>query len=479
MSAGSRWLVGVALLVVVAGCSVNPATGRRELMLVSERQEISLGQESDPVITAQYGLVDDPALQAYVSALGMRLAAVSERPDLPWSFKVLDDPLVNAFALPGGYVYVTRGILAHFESEAELAGVLGHEIGHVTARHGASQMSRQQIQQIGLVAGMAVSETFRQYGNLAATGLGLMNLSYSRDDESQSDRLGLRYISRLDYDGEAMIGVFEMLATAGGAGGRGRLPEWQLTHPYPETRSSDMRSELARTGDTTPGVVDRDPYLDQLGGMVFGENPRDGYFVGQRFLHPDLAFEVTFPSGWSTVNRRDQVGASSPGQEAMLVLGVVPEVATPSVGLRDFLSQTGITGGEPTASDANGMSSARTIFRAEGEDGVVEGEVAFFSHAGVTYRLLGFATEAAWSAQREAIANALTSFMPVSDPAVLQVEPLRLAVVTLSEATSLARFVRSNPQGVDLDQLARLNRVDPGEVISAGTRIKVVGRQQR
>ena len=193
-------------LLSVAACAVNPATGQRELSLVSESQEIQMGQEADPQISAQLGLVDDPELQAYVSDLGLRLAAVSERPDLPWSFKIVDDPVVNAFALPGGFIYVTRGILARFDSEAELAGVLGHEIGHVTARHSVSQMSRQQLQQIGLGVGMVLSEDVRNLSGLLSAGMQLMNLRYSRGDETQSDELGLRYISRLGYDADAMIG---------------------------------------------------------------------------------------------------------------------------------------------------------------------------------------------------------------------------------------------------------------------------------
>ena len=207
-------------LLFLTSCAVNPATGAREFMLVSESQEIALGRESDPAVTAQYGLVDDPELQAYVSRLGQSIAEVSERPSLPWSFKVVDDPIVNAFALPGGFIYVTRGILLHFDSEAELMGVLGHEVGHVTARHGASQMSRQQLQMGLLGAGAIFSETVRTYGALAMQGMQLLNLSYSRGDESESDRLGLRYISRLGYDADAMIGVFEMLAQDGGRGGK-------------------------------------------------------------------------------------------------------------------------------------------------------------------------------------------------------------------------------------------------------------------
>lgn len=235
-----------------------------------------------------------------------------------------------------------------------------------------------------------------------------------------------------------------------------------------------MRAEIARTGAARDGLVERDRYLDMLHGMVFGQNPRDGYFEGERFLHPELAFEVTFPSGWSTVNQRDQVGAVSSEEDAIVVLTVASDIATPSAGLRDFLSQQGITSGGVSESETNGVTTARATFRAETENGAVEGEVAFLSHDGVTYRMLGYAAAARWSARRAAVASTVSSFAPVTDPTVLGVQPMQLRIVTLPEAMSLNSFVRSNPQGVDVDELARLNRVSPGEVIPAGTRIKAV-----
>ena len=248
--------------LLLAACAVNPATGRREISLVSESREIQMGRDADPEITASLGMVDDPELQAYVTRLGDMLAATSERPALPWSFKVVDDPLVNAFALPGGFIYVTRGILAHFDSEAELVGVLGHEIGHVTARHSANQISRQQLQQIGLGVGSILSENVRSASGVLGAGLQMLNLSYSRGNESQSDELGLRYMGRAGYDGSALIGVFRMLAEASG-GSSGRLPEWQLTHPYPENREADIRGLLAASG-ASGGTVGRDAFLERL-----------------------------------------------------------------------------------------------------------------------------------------------------------------------------------------------------------------------
>lgn len=432
-----------------------------------------MGREADPQITASYGLVDDAELQSYVSGLGLRLAAVSERPNLPWSFKVVDDPIVNAFALPGGFIYVTRGILAHFESEAELAGVLGHEIGHVTARHSASQMSRQRLQQGVLGIGMVLSSNVRQYGGLVGAGLQIMNLSYSRGNESQSDELGLRYISRLDYDADAMIGVFRMLAEAGG-GGEGRLPEWQLTHPYPENREADMRALIAETGASRSGTVNRDAYLDRIDGIVYGPNPRDGYFEDTRFLHPELAFEVTFPSGWTTVNQRTIVAATAPGEDAGIVLGVVEDGVAPDAELRDFLRGEGISGGTITQSDAGGVRTARASFDAGTEGEALRGEVAFIRYGDLTYRLVGYSSRASWSGYASVVGATISSFRPVTDRAVLDVQPLRLEIVRVNEPMSLNSYVQRFPQPIDVEQLARLNRVTPGAVLSAGTRIKTL-----
>jgi len=473
MNAHTKLLL--ALLVVTGSCAVNPATGRREFSLVSESQEIAMGQEADPEIAAQFGLVDDPELTAYVSGIGTRLAALSERPNLPWSFKIVDDPIVNAFALPGGYIYVSRGILASFDSEAELAGVLGHEIGHVTARHSASQMSRQQLQQIGLGVGMVFSETVREYGQLAMVGLQLMNLRYSRGDESQSDALGLRYIGRAQYDPEAMIGVFEMLASVSG-GGDGRVPEWQLTHPYPENREAAMRQLIAEQGLTAGGRVARNEYLDQIDGLVYGANPREGYFKGTRFVHPDLAIDLTFPAGWTAVNQRTLVAAVAPQEAAALVMSIVTDASTPEAELREFLGQQGITGGQIRQDGSGQIARARATFDATTESGLISGEVAYIGYGGNVYRLLGYATQANWRAHASPVAAAITTFQPLTDRAILAVQPWAIDIVTLPSATSLQTYVGRNPSPISIEELARLNRVEPGDVISAGTRIKrVVG----
>src|SRR5256712_151240 len=286
------------LATLAAACASNPATGSRQLMLVSESQEIALGRDYDQQVAASIGIYPDSELQRYIQQFGARLAASSERPNLPWSFRVVDDPVVNAFALPGGFIYVTRGILAHLNSEAELAGVVGHEIGHVTARHSANQMTKQQLAQVGLVVGTIASPEFGRYSGLAGQALGVLFLKYSRDNERQADDLGLRYMRRVNYDPREMPHVFEMLARVSQAQGGGRVPEWLATHPDPENRRGRIEQEIAALPQNFTGVaVNRDIYLRRLDGLVYGSNPREGYFKENQFFHPQLRFRMTFPAG--------------------------------------------------------------------------------------------------------------------------------------------------------------------------------------
>ena len=296
---GSTLLASAVLasaLFSVTACAVNPATGQRQFMLVSESEEIAMGREADGPITESFGLYESEALRTMVADLGNDMASRSERPALPWSFKLVDDPMVNAFALPGGFIFITRGIMAALNSEAELAGVIGHEIGHVTARHSASQMSRQQFQQIGLGVGSILSSDVASVAGVLSAGLGLLNLRYSRGDESQSDELGVRYMSRAGYDPNALVGVFRTLALAGGGGGS--VPGWATTHPDPVNREADIREIIAASGQDYSEYIQRgEEYLRSLDGMTFGQDPREGFFDEETFYHPDMAFALDFPQG--------------------------------------------------------------------------------------------------------------------------------------------------------------------------------------
>lgn len=460
-------------VALLAACAVNAATGKRELSFIGEGREIEMGRQADGDVSTSLGLVSDSALQAYVSGLGLSLAAVSERPGLPWSFKVVDDPVVNAFALPGGFVYVTRGILANFQSEAELVGVLGHEIGHVTARHSVSQMSRQQLEQVGLGVGMILSSDVRQFGDVLAAGLGLMNLRYSRGDETQSDELGVRYMTKAGYDADSMVGVFQMLASVSG-GGDSRVPEWQLTHPYPENREAHIRQVIAASDLPEGGRVESRIFLDHIDGIVYGENPREGYFKEDRFVHPDLALEMRFPQGWKGVNERAAVGAVSPAKDAMVVLSAAEAASDPVVALRSFLTQEGVTGGRIREEEAYGQPRARALFAAATDGGGLKGEVMFVRHGAAVFRILAYSTEDRWDGYAAIAGRALSSFAPLTDTAILAVKPARIEMVVVPTDMSLADFNRAYPSVVPLEEVARLNRLSPDARVASGTRIKRV-----
>ncbi len=461
----------LSLLGGLQGCAVNPATGERQLVLISEYREIEMGREADPQIVASLGLLDDSEWQAYVQRLGETMALRSERPGLPWTFRVLEDPVVNAFALPGGFIYVTRGILTHFTSEAEFAGVLGHEIGHVTARHSVSQMSRAQLAQFGLGVGTILRPDLAPVAEAAETGIGLLFLSYGRDDEREADDLGLRYMSREGYDPASMAETFEMLADASGAReGTGGVPGFLSTHPDPLERR-DRIVERIDAGEFAGDRIEREAYLNRLEGMRFGADPKLGYFEGSTFYHPAGAFRIEFPAGWEAENRADVVRAVSPEEEAVLTL-MLEDAASPGAALDAFLAGLEATSSNRSGAPINGLEAARADFTVPTDRGRVTGAVAFVGHGGQVYGVLGYGSAEGWTRHAEAVRVTLGTFEPVTDPAVLNRQPDRVTLVRIPAAMTLENFHESYPSSVPIEAIATINHLDPGERIPAGTLVK-------
>ncbi len=470
-------IAGLAVLVALSGCTVNPATGERQLTLIGEQQEIAMGIEADKQVGQSMGLYPDEDLQRYVNEIGQRLAARSERPDLPWSFRVVDDSAVNAFALPGGFIYLTRGIMAHFNSEAEMAAVLGHEIGHVTGRHSVEQMSRQQLAGIGLMAGMVLSEDFRQYGQAAQAGLGLLFLKYGRDDERQADDLGLRYLVREDYDPREMPEVFDMLSRVSQAAGPGRAPPWMSTHPAPEERAQRSRAAIEQAlAQTKERKVLSAEYLARLDGMTFGSDPRQGYFSGDRFYHPELAFQIDFPSGWQKVNQPSSVIGVSPNQDAMVGLSLVGAKSAEEA-VKGFFSQEGVRGERPRRGAVHGLTAVSARFAAAQQQAAeIAGTVTFVEYDKRVYQLLGYTSVQKWPDYESSLALVADSFQRVTDRRVLSVEAGRLDIVKIPRALTMRQFVELYRGSVELEQLALINRFEPDEEMPAGTLVKrVVG----
>jgi predicted Zn-dependent protease len=463
-------------LVLFTACAVNPATGKRELMLVSEGQEIQMGAQYDSQVVTSIGVYPDPALQTYVADIGRKLAATSERPNLAWTFRVVDDPSVNAFAIPGGHVYITRGILAHMTSEAELATVMGHEIGHVTARHTAQQMTQQQLAGLGLAIGTIASSRIAQYAGQASQALQVLFLKFSRDDESQADQLGVRYSSRANYDSREMIQVMQMLDKIETESG-GKLPEWLATHPAPANRIEHINAILSGTQtDFSHATVNREGYERRIDGIIFGMNPREGFFKGTEFFHPDLKFRIAFPSGWQTANTKQTVGAQSPQQDAIIELKLVSG-ASADAAARAFLSQQDVQAGTLTGETVNGLTAASAPFAAATEQGTLRGNAMFVEYGSNVYRLLAYGTEATWASHQEATQRALSSFAPLTDPALLNVQPQHISLFTLDRRTTITELARQKRSPVPVATLALINQVGESTPLEPGRIVKwVIGQ---
>lgn len=464
------------MALLLPGCAVNPVSGQREFVLVSEDQEIAMGAEGAESVAASIGLVDDQALQSYVQELGLRLAVDSERPELPWSFSVLDDPTPNAFAFPGGYIFITRGLMGLMGNEAELVSVLGHEIGHVTARHSVAMMTRAQAAQIGLGVGSILSPTLAQFSEAAAGGLSLLFLSYGRDAERQADDLGFQYALSHGYDVREMVNVFASLQQAGELAGASPLPNWLASHPDPGERIQRIETQLVNLDQPLSGTrIGRDDYLARIDGMVFGVNPRQGYFEENRFMHPDLAFRITFPAGWKTQNLAQIVLAGSPEQDAMVQLalagGSVNEAA------EQFFAQQGLVAGDVRQRSINGLSAVSGRFQAETSSGSLAGLATFIAHGEHTYRLLAFTHAERFSQYGPAFEQAIGSFARLTDRRALARQPDRIAIVQTSRAMTLTAFDAQYPSVIDIERLVLINQLSGPEVtIPAGTPVKRVIR---
>ena len=469
-------LAGV-LTLAPSGCARNPVTGKNEISLVSESQEIQMGKEAAQQVEQSIGFYKDPAVQAYVSGIGMKMAKASERPDLPWEFHVVNDASVNAFALPGGFIYVTRGLMTAINDEAELATVVGHEIGHVTNRHSVQQMSKQQLAQIGLVAGSILSSDIAKVAGLASQGLGILFLKYSRDAENQADKAGFRYALNQNYNVGEMANVFQTLDRMSQVSGGGKLPEWLSTHPDPGTRVQNTEQRLDTLSRSLANTItNRDVYLQHIAGMTYGEDPRQGFFEGSTFYHPDLKFQLTYPQGWQTQNAPDAVAAMSPQQDAIIQLGLAGQTP-PQQAAQQFLSQQGIQAGQTSTRSINGMPAASGYFQAQTEQGNIEGIVTFLSYNGTTYGFLGYSPAGKFNQYDQVVQQTITSFGPLRNQAALSVQPAKLELIKLPRQMTLEEFNRQYPSTVPIEQLAIINELEgPTTTIPQGRVVKrVVG----
>ena len=472
-------------LLVLSGCARNPVTGKRQIVLISESQEIAYGREAHPEVLAQFGRVDDSDLQSYFDQIGQKLAVLSHRPELEWHFNIVDTPIVNAFALPGGYIYFTREILAYMNNEAELAGVMGHEIGHVTARHSVSQISKSQLFGVGLGLGSVFSPTFSQLSELAQVGVGMLSLKYGRDDERQSDELGVEYMSQGGYDPREMSKfflVFEQMR----ADSNQSVPDWLSSHPAPPDRIAATRQEadvIIRGQPDKRWIVNRETFLRRISGIIFGENPREGFRSEGWFYHPDLKFRIQIPTGWRLQNSKQAVVSAPANQDAaiQLTLAEAPEGTSPGEYAQGLAEQSGVELVEGENTRINGNRAYLGTYRFQDSQGNrLSALAAFIDFEGRLYQILGLAPTQTFSTYARTFEDSLTSFSRLTDRNTLNVQPDRLRIRTAGRGQTLSRIARdvNNPR-MNAEALSRLNRMDADETLRAGTLVKVIEAGRR
>jgi len=462
----------------VGSCARNPVTGKSELSLVSESQEIEMGKQGAQEVAQTIGLYDNANAQAYVAEIGKPIAAKSERPNLPWEFHVVDDASVNAFALPGGFIYVTRGLMSTINDEAEFATVIGHEIGHVTNRHSVQMISKSQLAQLGLGIGSILSSDIAKFGQLAGAGLQVLFLKYSRDAENQADQAGFRYALNQGYDVREMPKVFQTLdRISQTGGGGGKLPEWLATHPNPGNRIKHIETMLDTVHtDLSKAKVNQDGYLQRIKGMTYGEDPRQGYFEGTQFYHPKMRFQLHFPDGWQVQNSAAAVASMSPNQDAIIQLSLAGQ-GSPQQAAQQFLSQQGVQAGQSSNTSINGLPATSSYFQAQTEQGTIEGIVSFISYGGQTFGLMGYTPGGKLGTYDHVFQSAIRSFGELRDGSKINVEPARIELVKVSRDMTLEQFNAQYPSSVPIEQVAIINEVEgPSTVLPAGRLLKrVVG----
>jgi predicted Zn-dependent protease len=467
----------VALMVWAISCALNPVTHKRELMLLSPADEVAMGKQTDPQVIQTFGKYEDADLARYVTALGKKLGALSHQPNLAYSVTVLDSPVVNAFAVPGGYVYLTRGILAYLNDEAELAGVVAHEIGHIAARHSAQQYSRAQVAQLGLGLGSMVSKTFRKYAGVAQVGVGMLFLSFSREDERQADTLGVEYSSKAGYDSNHMANLFVSLERLNPGESQGGLPGWFSTHPNPPDRIAAIKQDTQvwrAKIQQTQFAINRNQYLKQVDGIVFGEDPRQGYVEGNIFYHPQLRFQFPVPAGWKVNNTSSQVQMVNQQQNAIILFSMAPE-KSPSAAANAFINESKAVVVKSETTQVNGLQAHRIISDITTEQGLIRALSYFIQKEQTVYVFLGYTGQAQFDSYFPVFDQTMGRFKNLTDSNKINVKPDRLAVKGTTAQGSLRQALRKFGEPEDkLEAHAIINGMKLDDALPGNTIIKVV-----
>jgi predicted Zn-dependent protease len=479
-------MVLVCVLGLV-GCAVNPVTGKRDFVTVSEEQEVKMGREAHPQILSQYGRYDNDVLQGYVQRVGEQLAKKSHRSDLVYRFTVVDSDDVNAFALPGGYIYITRGLMAYLNSEAELAAVLGHELGHVTARHSVRQISMQQATSLGYAVGsifvpelqnQAAQDLFNVLGNVLIKG-------YGREHELEADRLGAEYLARADYDPQAMIHVVSVLKDQEQfelqlAQEENREPRVYhglfASHPSADKRLQQVVGEAEKFSTDGEGVTRQARYFNMIEDMTVGDSEQEGIRRGSKFYHKSLGFALTFPENWQIHNQPQRVIALPPGQDGFLQMSVRERPENQSA--RDFIQQLTESSvfQEENNLSPDGLPGYSVIAAIATPYGKRQARVSVVYHGDMAYVFTGAVKQAAAiKFYDDQFLDTAQSFHKLKKNEEKLAEALKIRIIEADASTTYAGLAAKSPlQHHAEEQLRLFNQQYPSGEPEIGQKVKTV-----
>lgn len=490
MSRPTRILVTVVAIAasVLAGCATNPVTGRSDMAFMSEDSEVKLGKRLHVEITQRMGVYDDYNLQQYVQELGEKLAKQSHRPDLEWKFTVVDTDDVNAFATPGGFVYISRGILPYLANEAELAAVLGHEVGHVTARHSVQQHSKSTM--AGILGAAATIFTGQPaLGDLTNIAGAAIISGYGREAELEADKLGAEYLSRTGYRPEAMIDVVAVLKDQemferDRARAEGRDPRIYhgvfSTHPDNDTRLKQAVASAGRAeGRATGQAENRDQFLKAIDGLAFGSSRRQGMVRDNRFYHADHQFTLAVPQGWKIQNDPQQLLATSPdGHHVMQLTAQAPPAGVTRP--RDFalrgLASKRLDGGRDL--QINGLEAYAVIVRGDASPFGNSSNVRYvvIRHNNLMWIVRGASRTGSPAPSGDALfMSASQTFRQLRSNEFALAEPYKLRIVPTPAGATIEQLAATSPiTKYSLEQHRLMNRLYPNKEPKTGEPVKIV-----
>jgi predicted Zn-dependent protease len=473
----------LVLVFMFSACAVNPVTGKKQIMFVSEAQEKAMGLQSNPGIVGEFGEYPDANLQAFINEKGKAMAAISHRPNLDYKFNILDTDVVNAFAVPGGYVYFTRGIMAHFNNEAEFAGVLGHEIGHVTARHSAQQQTQEILAQGGLLVGILAIPQLAQLGDLATQGLQLLFLKFSREHESQADELGVQYSTKVGYDAREMATFFKTIDRLSG-GNNGGIPNFLSTHPNPldrYKRVGELAVDAQKTLPSSELKVNRDGYLRMIDGILYGPDPRQGFVENGVFYHPELKFKFPVPKDWQVQNSPAKVQMAPKDGKAILNFSLSRQ-KTLQEAANATITEDSLIVIENQNTRINGLSAITIVAnRKNGSDPkqMIRGVLTLIEYNGLIYDFFGLSLLSDYNTYAATFQNTMRNFSILTDLSKINVVPERISIEKVSRNATFAEALR----GFDvpekrMEEHAIVNGMLLTDNVAAGTLVKIIRKEK-